>query len=69
MMETLQTRYDFAGHTGFGLCRMHLPPAATGCPLGYAATHLSTTPPDQQKTANDISEITCLSIPESQAIS
>jgi hypothetical protein len=25
---------------------------------------MSTTPPDQQKTANDIGEITCLSIPK-----
>jgi hypothetical protein len=38
-------------------------------PPGCAATHLSTAPPDQQKTANDIGEITCLSIPESQVVS
>jgi hypothetical protein len=69
MMETPQTRHGFAGRTGLGLRRMHLPPAATGCPLGCAATHLITTPPDQQKTANDIGEITCLSMQESQAIS
>src|SRR4029453_10004676 len=61
--------YDFAGRNGFGLRRMHLPPAATGCPLGCGRTHSRKTPPDQQKTANDIGEITCLSIPESQAVS
>src|SRR4029450_8069168 len=66
MMENPATGTTSGGGAVFGLRRMHLPPAATGCPLGCAATHLSTTPPDQQKTANDIGENTCLSIPESQ---
>jgi hypothetical protein len=48
---------------------VNLSPAATRSPLAVQQLVRETAPPDQQKTANDIGEITCLSIPESQVVS
>src|SRR5215218_3600821 len=51
-----------------GLRRMHLPPAALGAP--WLCSNLSEYgSAGSAKTANDIGEITCLSIPESQVVS
>src|SRR5688500_222720 len=62
LLKNPLVRHGFAGRTELAcaVCTCH---PLHWVPPGCAATHLSTAPPDQQKTANDIGEITCLSIP------
>jgi hypothetical protein len=60
------SRRQLAPVLAYAVCTCH--PLLLG-PPGCAATHFEYGSADQKKSANDIDEITCLSIPKSQAVS